>query len=59
MKLKNTLLLLILAVAVYAFIYFFESKQPSTQEATERAGRDKIKALRRDTRALGTSQSRR
>ena len=51
MKLKNTLLLLIIAVAVYAFIYFFESKTPSTQEATEHAGRvvhfdrDKITAI--------------
>jgi hypothetical protein len=39
MKLKNTLLLLVLAVAVFAFIYFFESKQPTTQDSVERAGR--------------------
>lgn len=39
MKLKNTLLLLVLAGAIYGFIHFYESKQPSTQEAAERAGR--------------------
>ena len=51
MKLKNTLLLLVVAVAIYAFIYFFESKQLTTQEAAGRAGRvmqfdrDKITAI--------------
>jgi hypothetical protein len=39
MKLKNTLILLVAAVAVYAFIYFFESKQPTSKEAAERSGR--------------------
>lgn len=39
MKLKNTLILLLVAGAIYAFIYFFESKQPTTQEATAKAGR--------------------
>ena len=39
MKLKNTLLLLIAAVAIFAFIQFYESKQPTSQEAAERAGR--------------------
>jgi hypothetical protein len=39
MKLKNTLILVILAAAIFAFIHFFESKQPTTQEAGERAGR--------------------
>ena len=51
MKPKNTLILLVVAVAIYAFIHFFESKQPTTQEATEHAGRvvkfdrDKITAI--------------
>lgn len=39
MKLKNTLILLLVAGAIYAFIYFFESKQPTSQEATAKAGR--------------------
>src|SRR5688500_14002060 len=39
MKLKNTLFLLLLAGGIFAFIYIYESKQPSTQEAAERAGR--------------------
>jgi len=39
MKLKNTLILLLVAGAIYAFIYFFESKQPTTQEASAKAGR--------------------
>ncbi len=39
MKLKNTLILLLLAGAIYAFIYLYESKQPTTEEARERAGR--------------------
>ena len=39
MKLKNTLLLLILAGAIYAFIHFYESGLPGTREAAERAGR--------------------
>lgn len=39
MKLKNTLLLLVVAVAIYGFIHLYESKQPTTQEAAERAGR--------------------
>ena len=33
MKFKNTFILLVAAVAIYAFIYFFESKQPTSQEA--------------------------
>ena len=51
MKLKNTLILLVVAGAIFAFIHFFESKQPTTQEATEIAGRvvkfdrDKITAI--------------
>lgn len=51
MKLKNTLLLLVLAGAIYGFIHFYESKQPTTQEAAERAGRvvqfdrDKIRKI--------------
>lgn len=51
MKLKNTLILLVVAGAIYAFIHFYESKLPSTQEAAERAGRvvqfdrDKIKTI--------------
>ncbi|MEP6669476.1 MAG: DUF4340 domain-containing protein [Chthoniobacter sp.] len=39
MKLKNTLILFIAALAIYAFIHFYESKQPTSQEATDRAGR--------------------
>jgi hypothetical protein len=39
MKLKNTLILLLLAGAIYAFIHFYESNQPTTQQAAERAGR--------------------
>jgi len=39
MKLKNTLILLVAAVAIYGFIHFFESKQPTSREAAERAGR--------------------
>ena len=39
MKLKNTLILVIVAAAIFAFIHFFESKQPTTQEATASAGR--------------------
>jgi hypothetical protein len=51
MKSKNTLILLVVGLAIYAFIYFFESKQPTSQEATEQAGRvvkfdrDKITAI--------------
>ncbi len=39
MKLKNTLLLLLVAGAIYAFIHFYERKLPTSQEAAERAGR--------------------
>ena len=39
MKLKNTLILLILAGAIYAFIHFYESGLPGTREAADRAGR--------------------
>jgi hypothetical protein len=39
MKLKNTLLLLLLAAGIYGFIHFYEREQPSTQQAAERAGR--------------------
>lgn len=51
MKLKNTLLLLILAIALFAFIRFYESQQLSSREAKERAGkvvtfdRDKVDAI--------------
>ena len=51
MKLKNTLLLLLFAGALFAFIKFYESKQLSTREAQERAGkvvtfdRDKVNAI--------------
>ena len=51
MKLKNTLILLLVAGAIYAFIYFFESKVPTTREVADRAGRvvtfdrDKITAI--------------
>ncbi len=36
MKTRNTLILLGVAVSLFAFIYFYESKLPSTQEARER-----------------------
>ena len=39
MKLKNTLILLVLAGAIYAFIHFYESGLPGTREAAERRGR--------------------
>jgi hypothetical protein len=39
MKLKNTLILLLIAGAIFAFIYFFEQKQPTTREAQDRASR--------------------
>jgi ribosomal protein L20A (L18A) len=38
MKLKTTLILLALVVAVAVFIKFFESKRPNTEEATRQAG---------------------
>src|SRR6266853_1342385 len=46
MKLKNTLLLLVLAGALFAFIKFYESKQLGSREAAERAG--KVVAFDRD-----------
>ncbi len=46
MKLKNTLLLLLLAGGLFAFIKFYESKQLSSREAKERAG--KVVAFDRD-----------
>jgi hypothetical protein len=39
MKLKNTLILLVVAGAIYAFIHFIESHQPTSREVSERAGR--------------------
>ncbi len=39
MKLKNTLILLLIAGAIFAFIYLYEAKMPTTREAQERAGR--------------------
>jgi len=39
MKLKNTLILLLLFGAIFAFIYFFESRAPTTEEAAQRSGR--------------------
>ncbi|HEX8312416.1 MAG TPA: DUF4340 domain-containing protein [Chthoniobacteraceae bacterium] len=39
MKLKNTLILLLLAAVIFAFIALYEKHQPTTQEARERAGR--------------------
>jgi hypothetical protein len=51
MKLKNTLLLLILAGGLFAFIKFYESKQLGSREAQERAGkvvsfdRDRVEAI--------------
>ncbi|MEA3212068.1 MAG: hypothetical protein QOE70_5125 [Chthoniobacter sp.] len=51
MKLKNTLFLLVFAGALFAFIKLYESRQLSTREAQERAGkvvtfdRDKIDAI--------------
>jgi hypothetical protein len=51
MKLKNTLLLLVLAGALFAFIALYERQQLSSREAQERAGkvvsfdRDKVDAI--------------
>jgi len=51
MKFKNTLLLLVVASAIFAFIYFWENKQPTTEESAKNAGRvvqfdrDKISAI--------------
>lgn len=51
MRLKNTILLVLIAVALFAFIKIYESKQLTTAEAEERAGkvaifdRDKIYAI--------------
>ncbi|MGI9115194.1 MAG: DUF4340 domain-containing protein [Chthoniobacterales bacterium] len=51
MKLRTTLVLLALVVAIGAFIKFFESKRPNTEEATRQAGnvvnfeRDKIDGI--------------
>ncbi|HEX8295002.1 MAG TPA: DUF4340 domain-containing protein [Chthoniobacteraceae bacterium] len=51
MKLRNTLLLLLIAGALFAFIRFYESHQATTQEAQERAGkivtldREKVDAI--------------
>lgn len=46
MKLKNTLLLLVLAGGLFAFITFYESKQMGSKEAKERAG--KVASFDRD-----------
>ena len=51
MKLKTTLVLLTVVVAVAVFIKFFESKRPNTEEATRQAGnvlnfdRDKLEGI--------------
>ena len=51
MKFKNTLILFVVASAIFAFIYFWESKQSTTEEAAKNAGRvvqfdrDKITAI--------------
>jgi hypothetical protein len=51
MKIKNTLVLLVFAGALFAFIKFYESKQLSTAEAREQAGkvvvfdRDKVNSI--------------
>ena len=51
MKLRNTILLLVLAGALFAFIRFYESQQLGSREAQERAGRvltfdrDKVNAI--------------
>lgn len=39
MKLRNTLLLLLLALGLFAFIFFYERKLPSTRDATDREAR--------------------
>jgi len=39
MKLKNTIVLLLLALGLFAFIRFYEGRQMSTSEAKERAAR--------------------
>jgi hypothetical protein len=38
MKLKTTIVLLVIVAAVAAFIKFYESKRPNTEEATRQAG---------------------
>ena len=51
MKLKNTLILLAVALGIVGYIQFFEKSQPSSQEAADLAGRvvqferDKIDAI--------------
>jgi len=51
MKARNTLILLLIAAGLYAYMRFYESKQPTTQEAQEinshlvQADRDKIDGL--------------
>ena len=51
MKLKNTLLLFVVAIAILVFIRFYESRQLSSREAQERAGklitfdRDKVEVI--------------
>jgi len=37
MKLRNTLILLLIAAGLYAYMRFYESKQPTTQEAEDNA----------------------
>lgn len=39
MKTRNTILLFLLAAGLYAIVYFYESKLPSTREAADRATR--------------------
>ena len=38
MKTRNTVILLVIAVAVYCYMRFYESNQPTTQEAEEKSG---------------------
>ncbi|HEX4085818.1 MAG TPA: DUF4340 domain-containing protein [Chthoniobacteraceae bacterium] len=51
MKLRNTLILLVIAGAIFCFLRFYETKQPTTQEAQELSShvvqmdRDKIDGL--------------
>ncbi len=51
MKTRNTIVLLLFAVGVFAFIHFYESKLPSTQEAADQQkhvvnlDRDKITGI--------------
>ena len=39
MKIRNTIILLIIAILIGGYIYLYESKQLTTEEKKERAGK--------------------